>query len=303
MKIASIDIGSNTVLLLIAEVRDSQIFPIINEYRMPRISNGLSKTGVISEKSKEKLFEVLSEYAKIILEQKCEKVLVNGTQALRIAKNSESIKSEIKSRFGFNLNIIHGEQEAFLSFKGAISSFNDEKNYTLIDIGGASTEIVLGNRNKILFRKSFPIGAVTGKENFLKSNPAKDDEIRFFENELNNLFAELKQIDFRDSEIIAVAGTPTTLTALKQKLTEYSEEKVEKAILTLEDLHFYKSEFKKLSYSEIAHKFAPMISGREDVILVGTIILQKLVELMQKEKLFVSGRGLRYGAILESYAE
>jgi exopolyphosphatase/guanosine-5'-triphosphate,3'-diphosphate pyrophosphatase len=298
MKIASIDVGSNTVLLLIANVINGEITPIINEYRIPRISSGIKKTGVISEKSVKKLLEILREYSNIIKSYNCEKVVINGTQALRIAKNSEFIKSKIRDEFGFELNIIPGETEALLSFKGAISSFPSNNIYSMIDIGGASTEIVLGNSNEIFFRKSFPIGVVISKENFLKSNPPTKNELENFEIKLNNIFKELTEIDFSNSTLISVAGTPTTLSGLKQNLTEYSESKIEKSILTKNDLEYYINQFNKLSYSEIETEFAPMVTGREDVILAGTLILQHLFSLLKKKEIYVSGRGVRYGAII-----
>ncbi len=298
MKVASIDIGSNTVLLLIAEIVNSEIIPIVNEFRIPRISTRLSNSGVISDESIEKLYDILADYQSIIKNQKCEKIIVNGTQALRVAKNSKIILSEIKNRFGFELNIISGETEALYSFKGAISSFTDGDNYSMIDIGGASTEIVLGNRDEIYFRKSFPIGVVTSKEKFLKTNPPTKDEINNFRNELETIFDELSKIDFENSAVISVAGTPTTLSALKQGLTDYSDSKIEKSILTKTDLEYYISEFKNRTYTEIETDYSPMVTGREDVILAGTLILDYLLSMLKKDKLFVSGRGLRYGAII-----
>ena len=298
MRIASIDIGSNTVLLLIAEIVNSEIIPIVNEYRIPRISTGLANSGVISDESIEKLYDILADYQSIIKNQNCEKIIVNGTEALRVAKNSEIILSEIKNRFSFELNIISGETEALYSFKGAISSFTDGDNYSMIDIGGASTEIVLGNRDEIYFRKSFPIGVVTSKEKFLKTNPPTKDEINNFRNELENIFDELSKIDFENSAVISVAGTPTTLSALKQGLTEYSDSKIEKSILTKTELEYYISEFSNRTYTEIETDYSPMVTGREDVILAGTLILDYLLVMLKKDKLFVSGRGLRYGAII-----
>ena len=298
MKIASIDIGSNTVLLLIAEVINSEIIPIINEYRIPRISSGLTSTGKISEESMEKLFAVLTEYKTIIDNNNCDKVIVNGTQALRVASNSEIIRTEIKKQFGFDLNIVEGETEALYSFKGALSSFTDNSNYIMIDIGGASTEIVHGNKKEIFFRKSFPIGVVTSKERFLKTNPPQIEEITNYQTKLKTVFDELSKVDIKNSQIIAVAGTPTTLSAIKMNLSQYTEAKIENTILTKNDLDYFIGEFSQLSYEEIKNKFSPIIVGREDVILPGTIILHYLLKYFGKDSLPVSGRGLRYGAII-----
>ena len=299
MKIASIDIGSNTVLLLIAEVNGSEIIPIVNEYRIPRISADLSKNGFILEKSVNRLFEVLSEYKSLINFHNCDRILVNGTQALRIASNSKEILSKIKEKFNFDLNIIPGETEALYSFKGALSSFTENENFVMIDIGGASTEIVFGNKDEIYFKKSFPIGVVVGKEKYLLSNPPKDEEIAKLKTELRKIFEELLKIEVHNSKIIAVAGTPTTLAALKLGLEEYSESKIEKSFLTNTDLEYFANKFQKLTYAEIKYHFSPIIIGREDVILSGTLILDYLLQLFNNEMLFVSGRGLRYGAILD----
>lgn len=298
MRIASIDIGSNTVLLLIADIVNSEIIPIVNEYRIPRISSGLSKTGLISEDSRKQLFKVLEEYKVLIKKHNCTKTVINGTQALRVAKNSEQIINEIKERFNFHLNIVSGETEALYSFKGALSSFTNGDNYIMIDIGGASTEIVYGNKKEIYFRKSFPIGVVVSKEKFLKSNPPKEEEILLFKNELDIIFEELNRYDFKNSSIIAVAGTPTTLSALKLELKEYSEDKIEKSILTRDDLIHFIFDLKVKTDEDINNQYSPIIIGREDVILSGTYILYYLLDLFEKEELFVSGRGLRYGALL-----
>jgi len=298
MRVASIDIGSNTVLLLIAEVSNREIIPILNEYKIPRISSGLANSGIISENSIKTLFEVLAQYKSIIDEHKCDKIIVNGTQALRVANNANEIKEEIKERFGFELNIVSGETEALYSFKGALSTFTDENNYVLIDIGGASTEIVYGNRREIFFRKSFPMGVVTSKEKFLRSNPPNADEINILNIELGKIFDELTNLELNIFSIISVAGTPTTLSALKQGFTEYSESKIEKTTLTKIDLENFIYKFQNLTYLEIKDQFSPIITGREDVIYSGALILHHLIKILNKNKLYVSGRGLRYGAVL-----
>jgi len=298
MRVASIDIGSNTVLLLIAEVSDSEIIPILNEYRIPRISSGLANSGIITEESIEKLYGVLANYKSIITEHKCDKIIVNGTQALRVANNAKQIKELIKEQFDFDLNIVTGEAEALYSFKGALSTFSDNNNYAMIDIGGASTEVVYGNSEEVYFRKSFPIGVVTVKEKFLQSNPPTVEEIKNLNIEMENIFDELSNLDLNNYSIISVAGTPTTLSALKQGLTEYSESKIERSVLSRMDLENFISTFQKLTYEEIKNRFSPIINGREDVILSGTFILLHLIEMLNKNELIVSGRGLRYGAVL-----
>ena len=300
MKIASIDIGSNTVLLLIAEVdlKDKRLHPVLNVYRMPRISRGIDESKIISASSISNLLEVLSEYKIIIEKHNCSRVIVNATQALRVAQNSEEIISAIKAKFEFDVNIISGNDEAYLSFLGAQSGFELDSSVIVIDIGGASTEIVLGSNTEILFQKSFPIGVVTMTEKYLDP-PITDINLNILEQYISEVLKEIINIDSTDADVIAVAGTPTTLACAKQSLPEYSDEKVEGFKLSKNDLNDFISVFKSMSSQSIRNKYGEIMNGREDIILAGTVILHTALKIMGKESLYVSGRGLRYGAIID----
>ncbi|VAX22978.1 Exopolyphosphatase [hydrothermal vent metagenome] len=301
MKIASIDIGSNTVLLLIAEVdiENQKLVPLLNRYRMPRISKGLNVSNIISEPAVASLHIVLKKYKDIIDEYNCTKVLVNATQALRVAKNSEQIIDSIKRDLEFYVNVISGDQEAYLSFLGAQSGgFNTGNSALVIDIGGASTEIIHGHGNNISFKKSFPIGVVTLTEKYLLFE-ISDKTLSDAENYIINVLNELSNLNVNDSSVIAVAGTPTTLACAMQNLTEYSDVKVEGYKLSNDDLFDFIEIFKSLSSKDILENFGKIMEGREDIILAGTLILNNILKLLKKDFLYASGRGLRYGAIIE----
>lgn len=300
MKVASIDIGSNTVLLLIAEVdlANRKLIPLLNVYRMPRISKGINESKVISASSINDLLEVLREYKIIIEEHECSKVIVNATQALRVAQNSEDVLSEIKTKFELDINVISGNDEAYLSFLGAQSSFDLDSLAIVIDIGGASTEIVLGRNTDILFQKSFPIGVVTMTEKYLNP-PLAVTNVENLEQYITKVFNELCDFDSTNADVIAVAGTPTTLACAMQNLLEYSDEKVEGFILNINDLIDFISVFKSISSQDIRERYGEIMKGREDIILAGTVILHTILKLLGKESLYASSRGLRYGAIID----
>ena len=300
MKIASIDIGSNTVLLLIAEVdcQNMQFHPLLNIYSMPRISKGINTSNIISASSINDLFIVLTKYKKIIEEHNCSKVIVNATQAIRIAQNSEEIISVIKAKFGFNVNVISGNSESYLSFLGAQSGFTLDSSAIVIDIGGASTEIVLGHKTNISFQKSFPIGVVTLTEKYLEP-PTTEMSFELLERYISKVFFELSYINSDNAEVISVAGTPTTLACVKQNLKKYSDEKVEGFELNLADLSNFISVFKSMSSQDILNKYGNVMNGREDIILAGTLILHTILKILKKGRLYVSSRGLRYGAIID----
>ena len=146
MIIASIDIGTNTVLLLVAEVDTvtKKINSLRNVQRIPRIGKGLSPGRRISKDSIALFYSTLSEYRDIINQFRCEKVLVSATNAFRIASNKEELVSQIKEKFGFDVHVITGEEEGKFAYLGAISDYHEENNTLVIDIGGGSTELISG---------------------------------------------------------------------------------------------------------------------------------------------------------------
>jgi exopolyphosphatase/guanosine-5'-triphosphate,3'-diphosphate pyrophosphatase len=143
MTIASIDIGTNTVLLLIAEVNKKlQIKSILDEYRIPRIGKGLFPDGQISEDRIKELILVLNEYKELIKTYECQRIIVTATNAMRIATNRNQIVARIKDQFGWDANIVSGKEEASLSFLGAVSGYSGYSTKMVIDIGGGSTEFM-----------------------------------------------------------------------------------------------------------------------------------------------------------------
>ncbi|MCU7495021.1 MAG: hypothetical protein HF314_00480 [Ignavibacteria bacterium] len=300
MNIASIDIGTNTILLLIANISrtDGKIKPLVNEYRMPRIGRGLQPGGPISENSVKAMLDVMEEYSSIIKSGKCSHVIARATSAMRLASNSSYIISLVKEKFGIDIRVISGEEEARLSFLGAVSGVDSEK-YVVIDIGGGSTEVIYGDRKNISFSKSFLGGVVSFTEKFIRHDPPLDAEIEELDKAIEEKFFELKDKFPPGFSIVAVAGTPTSLSCVKQGLRHYDESLVENSILTLEDVTRMAAEFSKLKASEILRLYPEIMKGREDVIFSGTLILKNLMKLLPSKSLIVSGRGIRYGAVID----
>lgn len=299
MIIASIDIGTNTIILLIAEVDigNNKISPLYNKQRIPRIGKGLSPGKPISESKIGELLEILEDYNEIIKKFNSEKIFITATNALRIAYNRNEIKKLIKDKLDLDVKIISGEEEAELTFKGAVFQFNDNYNSVVIDIGGGSTEIIYGNKDKIVFKKSYQTGVVTAKEKFLKHSPPMPVEISTFQNELEQVFNDIKGKDFSIKRAIAIAGTPTTLAAIKLNLHEYDENFLEGYILNCNEIQNLISELSGLNDAEIIKRFRAVVKGREDVILNGAIILIFLMQLMGIDEVLVSTKGIRYGAV------
>lgn len=301
MKIASIDIGSNTVLMLIAEIKaDKEICTIKNFYRMPRLAKGLDEAGIISDKKLEEFYAVLKEYKEELTKENCDIVLVNATAAMRNAKNSPLIIDDVKQKFGFEINLINGKTEAEYSFLGATSTENNISNENIVvDIGGASTEVVLGDKNGIKYSKSFEIGAVKLTDKIIKNDPTSEVEIIKLNEYVNEIFIELRNRFNNDVSAIAVAGTPTTLSCMKQGIKDYNDKNVEGSSLSKNDLVKLIDEMKGKTAYQILEDYGEVVKGRNDVILAGSIILKNLLEILNLSKITVSSRGIRYGAVID----
>jgi len=300
MTIASIDIGTNTVILLIAEAdcSNNSLKPLHNEYRMPRIGKGLQPDGEIGEEKLNLLFSILSEYNTIIEKYRCKKILVTATNAFRLASNSKSISSRIMDRFNFDVNIISGEIEAEYAFLGALSGIEISGSTLVIDIGGGSTELIVGNKSEIISKKSYPIGSVIATEKYLKHTPPLPQEIGQLELELEEIFKGITEKS-KPGKVIAIAGTPTTLACMVKGLKEFEEAEIDGNDLTTADLQNLISEIKILLPEEIKNNYGKVLSGREDIILGGALILKKIMSIEDVDKVTISSRGIRYGAIIK----
>jgi len=300
MIVASIDIGTNTVLLLIARVsKNAQIETLHNEYRIPRVGKGLMTGGNITEEKVRELFTVLDIYSGIIKRYNCERTFVTATNAFRIASNGVKIATKIRKKFSWEVEIVTGFEEARLSYLGAISGVDTGREMLVIDIGGGSTEFTFGKGPEMRFRESFKTGVVSASEKYFINDPPLKTEIEKFRNELPVLFKRLKDLNYAPESAIALAGTPTTLACIKKNLDQFDENIVEGSILSCQDIEGMINTLAELSIKEIQDKFKAIVSGREDLILSGAIILLFIMELSNIDNVIVSTKGVRFGAIID----
>jgi exopolyphosphatase / guanosine-5'-triphosphate,3'-diphosphate pyrophosphatase len=303
MTIASIDIGTNTVILLIAEtdINKELISPLYNEQRIPRIGQGLIPGKSILQEKIDELLKILEDYNSLIRKFNCEKIYITATNAIRIASNKNEIKEIIKEKLNLEVNIVSGDEEADLTFKGAVYSYKDLSDSLVIDIGGGSTEIIYGNINEIHFKKSYHLGVVSLKEKYLKHSPPLKNELENMETEIAQAFWVLKEKKFDFKRVIAIAGTPTTLASIRLNLPDYDEDKLEGSILKYDEIKNLLEELSKLNEMDILDKYRSVVKGREDVILSGTIILCHIMKILKIPAVTVSTKGIRYGAIYKEF--
>ncbi len=301
MTIASIDIGTNTVLLLIAKLdfQKLALTTLLNEQRIPRIGEGLEPGKPIKEAKQKLLIEILESYKSISRSYNSEKVLVYATNAFRISANQNELIEKIKQSTELSVNVVSGLEEARLTFLGSTYEYSNNKKFAVIDIGGGSTEIIIGKKNNISEIFSLPFGAVNLTERFFSTSPPNTIQIqaciKFIENELYKLSLRFKQYDVA----IAVAGTPTTLACIQNGMTEYDEFKIEGKVLKLNEVENFSLELSRYTPLEIKEKYRAVVVGREDVLLAGTILLFQIMKYLNAEEVVVSSKGLRYGAVVE----
>jgi exopolyphosphatase/guanosine-5'-triphosphate,3'-diphosphate pyrophosphatase len=244
------------------------------------------------------LIKVLKEYQLICDELKVEKILCAGTAPFRIAKNSSEVIQKVYDETGISINVLTKNQEAFLTFLGGISNFNeyfDKSNFLVIDIGGGSTEMIFGNLNEVNFYKSYDIGAVVLKDKFFDRFPFYSD-LKTVSVYLSEIFTD--NFNFNNFITIAVAGTPTTIASIYLNQKIFNERLVDKLKISRIYLEKLIHQFYKLSPEEILTEFPSVVKGREDVILPGTIILKFILNKIGIDEFYVSVRGVRFGIIV-----
>lgn len=302
MIIASIDIGSNTVLLLIAEVNleNGIMTPLRREYSAPRISRGLIESGIISDESIASLLAVLDRYEIIIKGDKASIVLVKGTNALRIAKNTPDIRKIIHKRYSWNLDIISGIEEAYLTFIGSTDGiFPSSIIRNTIDIGGGSTEVISGIGDKINFKISMPVGVVSLSERFFTNHTTDDNSVHAAKRHISEILSKSQINITEEAETFAVAGTPTTLACINKSIKLFNPDVIENSFLTIEFVSQILKRLQLVSPEEVSMAFGQVVEGREDVLFSGTLILHSFMELLGISRVKVSTRGLYYGSILD----
>ncbi len=304
MKVAALDLGSNTFLCLICEVEASSWTtsesPNLNitkiyadEVEVVRLGQGLQTTKKFHPDAIARADLCLQKFKKVIDHYKPENILAMATAAAREAENKELL-FEVCKKHGIPLEIIPGEKEAQITYEGATSSMASNKKRLVLDIGGGSTEFILGEAQKILFKQSFPIGCVKLTERFISRQPTTNNEIEACQKEIQKTLSTLS-INNAD-EVLAVAGTPTTLAAVEIG-GNFDPQKIDGYQLTLASLQKWIQRLQPLSIEEKQSLGFP--PGRADVILVGVLILIETLKKFQLNTITVSTQGVRYGIALE----
>ena len=289
MKLAAIDIGTNSMRLLICDYINGEFINRKKFVNTTRIGKGVDENGFIREDVIKSNLEALREFYEISKSQGCENIYCIGTSALRDSKNGDDFVRRAKLECNVEVEIISGNEESNLGFLGVLKGANTESDILVIDIGGGSTEFVLGNINKIKFAKSENVGAVRMTEKFLTTDVIDDYEFdmmsEFIEREINDTINYLKQN--KVDKIVGIGGTITSLSAMNQELEVYSMEKIHNSIVSRDDIQKILQNLKKMTLND-KKTLKGLQSKRADIITAGVEILNIIMKKLEQSEIIVS---------------
>jgi exopolyphosphatase/guanosine-5'-triphosphate,3'-diphosphate pyrophosphatase len=279
---ATIDIGTNTTLLLVGRAAPGGEVEVIAERaEITRLGRGIGTTGVLGSAGIGATLDVLREYARIAREHGAT-ITAIGTEGLRRAKNARDFLDPAREILARDVEVIDGEREAALTFRAVVESFpaeTGEGSVTVIDIGGGSTEIIVAERGQVRMRTSLPIGSVRLTERHVHSDPARDEELAAARGEIAAALAPVTELSSTaHTHLVGVAGTVTSLAAMAQQLASYDPARVHGFHLTRAALD-----------AEIARLSKSTQPQREQLAGVDAIL--------------VSDRGIRWGLLYELLAQ
>lgn len=307
MKLASIDIGTNTVRLLIADIDGKgNMEDTLIKRAITRLGGGFDGRRLHPE-SRKRTLNALIDFAGIIAEHSVCTIRCAATSVIREAEDGKDFIDEIRNKTGLLVDIISGELEASLTLKGVLSQLDRaEKSALVFDIGGGSTEYILAENDEVIGLKSLNMGVVSLTETYLESDPPSEADISNISAKIDSFLLALKEempsLDIRegksDSILVGTAGTLTTLAALDLELDIYDSSKINNYRLTKKAINRLFDSLVAKTHLERA-AMPGLEEGRADLIITGTIIVLRTMEDFGFDEMVVSDYGLLEGLLLD----
>lgn len=276
--------------MLIAEQSGKQLKQLLDVHAVARLGESVDHTGRISNEAIGRLTAILQDHLQKAETLGVTNVVAVATSAMRDAENRKAILADIQTRLGLTVKVISGDEEARLTYIG--SAEGDGQN-AVLDIGGGSTELSIGEGRIFRQGQSLNIGAVRFTERYFPGTPPYD---------LGPAQCAIADQlpDIAIENLTAVAGTPTTLAALELGLTEFDAQRVHGYELSAHRVEHRLYEFAMLTAADISNRHPVIHRGRADILLAGTVILHAAMQKYSLSSVTVSTRGLRYGVAIEA---
>lgn len=294
---AGIDIGSNSIRLIIAEVENNKIKNIIyQEKATTRLAANINKTGILAEEPFNKSINVLAGFRKALNKYNVEKIKTVATSAVREAANGKEFINAAKNS-GIEISIISGKEEGMLEYLGVCSGFDAGRQPLILDVGGGSSEIIYVQDNNELHTESHKIGVVKMADMF-DFQKSSTEILEKFSAYIKEFFKDVT-IPNNIQNFIATAGTATTLAAIDMEMTEYDYNKVNGYKITKEKVIEILNKVYSTPYNKRL-EIKGMDKGREDLIIPGILIILEILKKTNLNIITVSDFGLREGAVVRA---
>ena len=302
-RFAFIDIGTNTILGLIAELKNDGSFDVLDDLaEITRLGEGVQRTGRISPEGEERSLKVLRCYLERFESLNVEAIMAVGTSALRDARNSAEVRGRFKEQLGFDVRVISGDEEAAYSFLAVQRGLPlNRRELLVVDVGGGSTEFIRGSEAGVSQAVSINIGSVRLTEQFLHSDPVQTKECEKMRLAIERELALLPRQWLKDSSIltlVGIAGTFTTLSAVEKKLARYAHGEVHGSRLTLGEVRRQVALYQGKTIAE-RKAIDGLEPKRADVILAGATLIERTMTVFHLQQVIVSDQGVRYGLLHE----
>ena len=303
MRVAVVDMGTNSTRLLVADVEDHSVRELERESRVTKLGRGVDLSGQLATEAINDVCGAVSDYIDTYEGLGAERVSVIATSAVRDASNSGAFVAELRERFALDSRILSGREEAWLTYRGASLGRPDHEGALVVDIGGGSTELVVGSGVNVSFHASLQCGTVRQTERHLASDPPSAAELEELAVDVRGLIdaelGDLVHVSARHG--IGVAGTPTSLAAIDLALDPYDSEAVHGHTLSLAAIQHMCSELASMPLDERL-EVTGLHPGRAPTIVAGVVILIQVMRVFGLNEIEVSEHDILYGAALEAAA-
>lgn len=300
MRVASVDVGSNSVKMHVAEVGDGLVWePLVDRTEITRLSEGLQETGALAPQAMERTLEALEKFMEEARQLGVREVVAVGTMCLREASNAAQFLALARDRLGVEIQVIDGAEEARLSYLAILSGLPLAEGVVAFDTGGGSTEFTVGRGACVESRFSLNLGAVRLTREFLRSDPPTEGEVAALLAHLEHALRELRPPSHR-FQVVGMGGTVTTMAAVKLGLSVYDPEKVHGTLLSRHDVQEQVRLYATTPLAQRVH-IVGLHPKRADIILAGACVVLQILGALGVDSLLVSDRGLRHGLLFDRF--
>ena len=298
MRLASIDLGSNSIIMTVADLSDGLLTPVAEEVKIVRLGQALQPEGRLQPEAKERCFSALHCFAHQMEHLGVDAIIGVGTAALRNASDGQQFVDKIKDQLHIPVQIISGDDEARLTFKAVQRDFSNlGDSLVMIDVGGGSTELVIGDLNSITSQISLDAGTVSFSERFVHNDPPTSEELQAAARAVTEMM-HMFELESTAKAAVGVAGTVTTLKAVQIGMDDYDHSQIHGTILLRDEIVRLRQLITSMSTEE-RKNLKGLPQERADIIPMGVVIIDSIMERLQYQSITISDRGLRWGLLYE----